>query len=157
MKKNFQHFFHLEISFNDTNFKNWCTSSRVPAGYKDLCAFFIQNDQLQTAFALWIEYLYLLGLIIILLGDKHTTLHMSVVRARPLNMLSQKLFQAHFNYTMAEWKVPNHQVNQNVYLTNSNVSNRKKCVKRSINWRHKIWKYIDMTEGHVKIGPVLNY
>ena len=79
MKKNFQHLFHLEISFNDTNFKNWCTSSRVPAGYKDLCAFFIQNDQLQTAFALWIEYLYFLWLIIILLGDKHTTLHRECV------------------------------------------------------------------------------
>ena len=72
------------------------------AGYKDLCAFFIQNDQLQTAFALWIEYLYLLGLIIILLGDKHTTLHMSVVRARPLNMLSQKLFPQHFDTSEAE-------------------------------------------------------
>ena len=76
-KKNFHNiFFYLEISFNDKNFKNWCTSSRVPAGYKDLSAFLIQNDQLQTAFAFWIEYLYLPGLIIILskLSDKHTNL-----------------------------------------------------------------------------------
>ena len=77
MKKKLpQHLFYLEISFNDKNFKNWCTSSRVPAGYKDLSAFLIQNDQLQTAFAFWIEYLYLPGLIIILskLSDKHTNL-----------------------------------------------------------------------------------
>ena len=44
----------------------------------------------------------LLGLIIILLGNKHTTLHMSVVRARPLNMLSQKLFPPNFDTSEAE-------------------------------------------------------
>ena len=95
-KKYFQHLFYLEISFNDTNFKNWCTSSKVPAGYKDLCAFFIQNDQLQTAFAFWIEYLYLPTLIILSkLSHKHTNLgnksKLEII-ADPENMLTQKSF-----------------------------------------------------------------
>ena len=93
-------FLYLEISFNDTNFKNWCTSSRVPAGYKDLCAFSIQNDQLQSAFAFWIEYLYLQGFITILfkLSDKHTNLgnksKFEIIAVSPLTMFSiiQPLF-----------------------------------------------------------------